>query len=501
MMFARMRRWLLMAVLTAVVWPGTQALAHIGSPNVFYEGDAGDYRVRVMIKPPPVVPGLAEINVRVLKGKTTKIGVLPVRWDAGRKGAPPPDLCAPVQGETNLFTAQLWIMSFGAHSVFVDLEGDAGKATTVVPFNSISTVRLGMPQWMRLVLGGIGACLFLSIIMIVGAAVRDAALPPGVAPGRGQVWKGRLGGAVAALVVSLLLFGGKRWWESVDQNFQSRKLHKPLKLEARVVPGGEHGLLLLDLKRASLEFRDRTPLVPDHGKMAHVFLVHEQGLSAMAHLHPVRRGELEFPGELPKLPAGEYRIYAEVTRESGMADTLVGGVRLGGALGGGPEPLRLPERDLDDSHWAGEVAQGDSSRFANGYSMAWSGPKDFAAGKESTLEFKLIGPDGKPAPLELYMGMYGHLILTTPDGSVFTHLHPSGSISMAAQLLFANRESNPKGAAGAVDIYCGRPDQALAFPYAFPKPGPYRVWVQARSNGEILTAAFDLNVGPEPAKR
>lgn len=495
-----MGHWILTAVLLAALWPGARAWAHIGSPNVFYEGDAGEYRVRVMIKPPPVVPGLAEINVRMLKGRTTRIGVLPVRWDAGRKGAPPPDLCKPVPGETNLFTAQLWIMSFGAHSVFVDLEGESGKATTVVPFNSISTVRLGMPQWMRLTLGGVGLCLFLSIIMIVGAAVRDAALPPGVAPGRRQVWKGRLGAAVAGLVVSLLLFGGKRWWESVDRNFQTRKLHKPLGLEARVVPGAEHGLIHLDLKRASLEFRDRTPLVPDHGKMTHLFLVHEQGLSAMAHLHPVRRGELEFLGLLPELPNGNYRVYAEVTHESGLADTLVGDVRLGDPLGAEPEPTQKPERDLDDAQWAGEAARGEAYPFANGYSMAWSGSKDFAAGKESVLEFKLMGPDGKPAPLELYMGMYGHLILTNPDGSVFTHLHPSGSISMASQLLFANRESAPQGAAGAVDIYCGRPDQVLAFPYAFPKPGPYRVWVQARSNGEILTAAFDLEVGPEPAR-
>ncbi len=34
----------------------------------------------------------------------------------------------------------------------------------------------------------------------------------------------------------------------------------------------------------------------------------------------------------------------------------------------------------------------------------------------------------------------------------------------------------------------------VAFPYAFPRAGNYRVWVQVRKGGRILTGAFDAPV-------
>ena len=35
---------------------------------------------------------------------------------------------------------------------------------------------------------------------------------------------------------------------------------------------------------------------------------------------------------------------------------------------------------------------------------------------------------------------------------------------------------------------------AVSFPYAFPKPGRYRLWVQVKRDHRILTGVFDAEV-------
>jgi hypothetical protein len=36
--------------------------------------------------------------------------------------------------------------------------------------------------------------------------------------------------------------------------------------------------------------------------------------------------------------------------------------------------------------------------------------------------------------------------------------------------------------------------EGISFPYAFPRPGSYRLWVQVKVRGELLTGVYDLDV-------
>ena len=62
--------------------------AHVGSPDTYFEGTAGPYPLRVVVRNPTVVPGLAQISVRLLGRQVVRrVLVLPVFWDP-RTAAP-----------------------------------------------------------------------------------------------------------------------------------------------------------------------------------------------------------------------------------------------------------------------------------------------------------------------------------------------------------------------------------------------------------------------------
>src|SRR3954470_9385036 len=79
------------------------AFGHVGSPNVFFEGHAGPYPVRVIIRPPAALPGVAQADVRMNDGAVTNVFLQTAAWDAGAESAPMPVRGMQVTGETNLF--------------------------------------------------------------------------------------------------------------------------------------------------------------------------------------------------------------------------------------------------------------------------------------------------------------------------------------------------------------------------------------------------------------
>jgi hypothetical protein len=491
--------------------------AHVGSPNVFYDGTAGPYPVRVIVRPPAVIPGLAEITVRIQDGrKVDEVTAQPIQWQAGLKGAPPPDVATPVPGAPATWSAQLWLMIQSSYSVRVHVQGPDGEGEALVPVTATASRILRMDKGMGAVLAFLGLFLFVGAVSIVGAAARESTLAPGEVPDARRRSRSRIITVLAALFLALVLWGGRNWWDSVDG--QAREgIFKPF--AARTSARLDGGRPVLDLEIQDQRQKDWTPLMPDHGKLMHLFLVREPGLDAFAHLHPVpAKGQQEFVAALPALPAGAYRVYADVVHESGFPQTLVdkvtvptiaGVAGIAGTTGNGG-----PASDPDDSWRTAQplgrmAAAGPKvSLLEDGGTMLWH-QEPLTADREATLRFEVRTPDGRPAPLEPYMGMLSHAVITRDDGEVFIHLHPMGTVNMAAQQVFAKKEQEETGMAARTERTQGTARTStdhsahmghgtagtVAFPYAFPQPGRYRIWVQVKSGGRVLTGVFDTEVG------
>jgi hypothetical protein len=563
-------------LMLAVVAVAVVSWGHVGSPTVFLDGTAGPYPVHIVVRPPAVIPGVAQIAVRVRppaagarRGQgvgSFQITAQPVVWDAGPEGAPPPDAARQVRGDPGLFTASLWLMTASSYDIRVTISGPAGSGVVVVPVSATASRRLEMRRGMTVALLAMAALLFAGMLSLVGAGVRESVLAPGLSPQPRDRRRARLAMVATAAALAALLAGGKSWWDRIDATYLQR-LYKPYHLVTGLQPDGPQQVLRLTIADRRWRGPDWTPLVPDHGKLMHLFLIRTPGLDAFAHLHPVpapatapgatggpqpttgpRTGgaasgqddeEAEaasaFRAALPRLPAGVYRLYADITQESGFAETLIASVTL-------PAPPQPPapfdpqrpglQADPDDSvRLAAPVAwrpprEAVVSPLDGGLNMTWLRPvaPRPIAGRDAALRFAVRTPDGRPVPLEPYMGMLGHAVVCRDDGQVFVHLHPQGTISMTAQALLAGRVrlldakspnqvlgSGPASAgpgrstnhstmnmtsmAGGAGEGAGEGGGEVSFPYEFPEPGRYRIWVQVKTAGQVLTGVFDVEVG------
>jgi hypothetical protein len=422
-----------------------------------------------------------------------------------------------VPGETNLFSAQLWFMERGAQSVEIEIVGAEGTGRVTIPVDAVARRVLGMPKGLGSILLVLAALLVAFVVSIVGAAVRESVLEPGCEPPPRRLWWARGAMAATLILAALFLCGGKRWWDAEAGDYRNNRLYRPLAVtaETRI----ENNQRVLTLRIDDPKFDQVAALVPDHGKLMHLFLIREPKLDVFAHLHPVKRDRRTFQSILPDLPEGSYGVYADVTSETGASDTLVATARIPGKSS--DEKLSDLPRDPDDS-WRIEnpnAAERDRKCvLSQEYAMTWAGPERVEAREQVSLRFEVRNAQGESAVLEPYLGMRGHLVLRSEDGSVFIHVHPGGTTSMAAMQLSVLRAQGQIGltaAFGADDPLCKLPapgaaeqqwlngfasSEGVSFPYAFPKPGKYRLWVQVKVQGEILTGVFDVEALPHATK-
>jgi hypothetical protein len=364
--------------------------------------------------------------------------------------------------------------------------------------------------------------LFLAAILVVGgigiaaAAGREGTLSPGAAPGGAERRKEVLAAASTTIIFVLALAGETHWWNAEERDFR-RHLREgawpDLTADVRVDAGER--ILRLEVGKKLFQSKYKPALIPDHGKLMHVFLVREGSHDAFAHLHPIRKEGYIFEVLVPPLPEGRYAIFCDLTFEGGESSTATTSILLPSAPAAGESAESTIERDPDDS-WASHAgitvpaAESDAPvyRLPDGGQVVWKSQKPLRVKEDASLRFAVMDSAGEPVMLEPYMGMLCHAAVLRKDGTVFAHLHPVGNFSMAAQSFFETKLAR-EASSGARNIIPVRNDQdhgmhhgqsggevsSVYLPYEFPAPGDYRIWVQFKTGGRVFTAAFDAHVG------
>lgn len=527
-----------------------QVQAHVGSSGVLYQGQAGGYRVLVSLMPPDVIPGTANVTVYVEEGNAKKVMARPIYFRTGDEGAPSADELAAVAGQVGQFQGVVWLMAGGASSVQITIEGNKGKSELVVPIAAISTAQREMPAGLGVLLSVLGLLLVVLLVTTIGASASDGLLKAGESLTTKQKRARLVNMGVAVVACTLILYGGSSWWSSWADDYKQH-LYKPLEGKAAVVDQSGERLFQLKIDTTRLlKTRQRTTLsflIPDHGKLMHLFLVRQHTLDAFAHLHPERRDTATFEAYLPKLPAGKYLVYADIVQRSGFTETITDTVEIPAIQGNifpktDPEdtyvvsdPLNNPKRIPVDENVVICGKPGTSTKLKDGSTVVWEGKSNvaFEAGKPYQLAFEVFDPSGKPAILEPYLGMNGHAAIVKSDGKVYIHLHPVGTYSMAAQQSMQSRiadttkiyrlTTSPKIFRDSIDRYVAslkamtpserdqllmqtmtgmnahemggmKHENRIVFPYAFPKEGQYRIFLQIKRNGQVLTGIFDAIV-------
>ncbi len=479
--------------------------AHVGSPDTWFQGDAGPYPVQVVVRLPGVVPGLAQIDITVTGDGVERVTAQPVIFDLGKKGAPPPDEAKPIPGRPGVYHAELWFMTVGSFSVHVEVTGSKGQGTVTVPVAAVAVRQIGLYPWLGNVLAVLGVVLFIGAVTIFRAAATDGVTAPGGVPDARRRRIGIVAATAGAAILGALLYGGRVWWNSVARDYQEA-LYRPFTASAEIESPGVLKFTITDSiwtgGRAVNRWQrfSRAPLLPDHGKLMHLFMIRRDGQGAFSHLHPVSSDSATFFANLGALPVGSYDVYADVVHESGFPQTMVASVDVTS-----PADAATPSLgDADDAFFVGDPT-GDRYRLPDGATISWvNRPSPLVANEAAGLRFEVTEADGRVARLDPYLGMPAHAVVHRDDGSVYIHLHPNGTVSMIAQAALGGRQEtdtvpgmlgrrlSAEGTMshGAMPAFDGN----FSFPYAFPKAGNYRVWVQLRRGGTIVTAPFSAVV-------
>ncbi len=182
-----------------------------------------------------------------------------------------------------------------------------------------------------------------------------------------------------------------------------------------------------------------------HDRELHL-IVASRDLRQYAHLHPERDAEGRWSVDLPPLPAGSYRAFADF--QPAGAEQLTLGVDLT-APGLAPEPAPLRPRSTDR---------------VDGYELTLDRTSD------STEVAVTVRRDGEVVTTEPYLGAAGHLVALRDGDLAYLHVHPL--------------DDEPAG--------------PVRFAVEVPSAGTYALFFDFQVDGVVRTARFVIDADAAP---
>ncbi|WP_101297822.1 hypothetical protein [Halegenticoccus soli] len=192
-----------------------------------------------------------------------------------------------------------------------------------------------------------------------------------------------------------------------------------------------------------------------HGESSHLVLV-RRDLTRFRHLHPEMADDGTWRARLTLPDPGVYRAFVDV-RVGGRSTTLGVDLFAPGAAEFEPRPGSTSEAAVE------------------GYVVSLR-PAGISAGDAVSLAFELRSEAGDgPAPrLEPYLGAHGHLVALREGDLAYLHVHPE--------------ETDPESG-------------IVRFETAFPTAGRYRLFLQVKPEGRLITVPFDVRIGERAPER
>jgi hypothetical protein len=177
-MSARRHRIAIAGIVALVLIPRS-AWAHVGSPDVFLDAQAGPYRVFVTVRPPRAIPGVAGIEIVTSTTDVHQVRIVPLPLTGpGAQFAPAPDLATRSRADPRLYTGEVWMMTAGSWQVRVSVDGNRGSGAVAVPVPTLPQTTLDMSPSLGVLLFALMVLLCAGFVSIVSALGREAGLEP-----------------------------------------------------------------------------------------------------------------------------------------------------------------------------------------------------------------------------------------------------------------------------------------------------------------------------------